>query len=165
MGRVVAEGEPLWLDEDRAWALALLEVEADSCPECHQPWVKPPTQERVRLHRPPRPLPRLRHVREDGTGPPGQEQGRPDGLHVHVERDKTGVNRGHPYRHRPAARGHQQYTRGMRQAADSTSRLAGAGAAVGTAMVTGFAIAAASAAKFDKALSNVRAVTGRHRRR
>lgn len=51
------------------------------------------------------------------------------------------------------------YTRGMRQAADSTSRLAGAGAAVGTAMVTGFAIAAASAAKFDKALSNVRAVT------
>ncbi|WP_020141129.1 phage tail tape measure protein [Streptomyces sp. 351MFTsu5.1] len=52
-----------------------------------------------------------------------------------------------------------QYTRGMRQAADSTSRLAGAGAAVGTAMVTGFAIAAAAAARFDKALSNVRAVT------
>lgn len=52
------------------------------------------------------------------------------------------------------------YTRGMRSAASSTSRLAGAGAAVGTAMVTGFAIAAASAAKFDKALSNVRAVTG-----
>lgn len=53
-----------------------------------------------------------------------------------------------------------QYTRGMRQAADNTSRLAGAGAAVGTAMITGFAVAAASAAKFDKALSNVRAVTG-----
>ncbi len=53
-----------------------------------------------------------------------------------------------------------QYTRGMRQAADNTSRLAGAGAAVGTAMVAGFAVAAASAAKFDKALSNVRAVTG-----
>ncbi|MEW2161449.1 phage tail tape measure protein [Streptomyces sp. NPDC007084] len=52
------------------------------------------------------------------------------------------------------------YTRGMRTAARDTSRLAGAGAAVGTAMVTGFAIAAASAAKFDKALSNVRAVTG-----
>ena len=52
-----------------------------------------------------------------------------------------------------------QYTRGMRQAADSTSRLAGAGAAVGTAMLTGFAIAAASAAKFDKSMSNVRAVT------
>ncbi|MFF4536538.1 phage tail tape measure protein [Streptomyces aureus] len=52
------------------------------------------------------------------------------------------------------------YTRGMRTAARSTSQLAGAGAAVGTAMVAGFAVAAASAAKFDKALSNVRAVTG-----
>jgi TP901 family phage tail tape measure protein len=52
------------------------------------------------------------------------------------------------------------YTRGMRTAARSTSQLAGAGAAVGTAMITGFAVAAASAAKFDKALSNVRAVTG-----
>src|SRR5690348_11644252 len=47
----------------------------------------------------------------------------------------------------------------MRTAARSTSQLAGAGAAVGTAMVAGFAVAAASAAKFDKALSNVRAVT------
>jgi len=53
-----------------------------------------------------------------------------------------------------------QYTRGMRRAARDTSQLAGAGAAVGTAMVAGFAVAAASAAKFDKALSNVRAVTG-----
>ncbi|MFG3048142.1 hypothetical protein ACGFZR_24820 [Streptomyces sp. NPDC048241] len=38
MGRAVQEGEPLWLDEDRAWALALLTVEADSCPECRRPW-------------------------------------------------------------------------------------------------------------------------------
>jgi hypothetical protein len=54
-----------------------------------------------------------------------------------------------------------QYTRGMRQAADNTSPGSPApGAAVGTAMVTGFAIAAAAAAKFDKSLSNVRAVTG-----
>ncbi|MEU1496985.1 phage tail tape measure protein [Streptomyces sp. NPDC005732] len=52
------------------------------------------------------------------------------------------------------------YTRGMRAAARSTSQVAGAGAAIGTAMLTGFAVAAASAAKFDKALSNVRAVTG-----
>lgn len=28
----------MWLDEDRAWALALAEVEADQCPDCHQPW-------------------------------------------------------------------------------------------------------------------------------
>ena len=38
MGRAVQPGEPLWLPEDRAWALALMEVEADSCPECRQPW-------------------------------------------------------------------------------------------------------------------------------
>ncbi|NUP23601.1 MAG: phage tail tape measure protein [Streptomyces sp.] len=52
------------------------------------------------------------------------------------------------------------YTRGMRQASDTTSRLANAGAAAGATMLAGFAVAAASAAKFDKALSNVRAVTG-----
>lgn len=52
------------------------------------------------------------------------------------------------------------YTRGMRTAADNTSKLAGLGAKVGTVMVTGFAVAAAAAAKFDKALSNVRAVSG-----
>jgi TP901 family phage tail tape measure protein len=52
------------------------------------------------------------------------------------------------------------YTRGMRTAARDTSKLAGAGAAVGAAMVAGFAVAAASAAKFDKSMSNVRAVTG-----
>lgn len=33
-----AVGEPLWLDEDRAWAMALMDVEADSCPDCRQPW-------------------------------------------------------------------------------------------------------------------------------
>jgi TP901 family phage tail tape measure protein len=48
----------------------------------------------------------------------------------------------------------------MRTASDTTSRLANAGAATGAAMLAGFAVAAAAAAKFDKALSNVRAVTG-----
>ncbi|MFE6785201.1 hypothetical protein ACFVFF_23380 [Streptomyces sp. NPDC057680] len=40
MGRAVAPGEPLWLDEDRAWALALAQVEQDSCPDCRQPWTE-----------------------------------------------------------------------------------------------------------------------------
>ncbi|MFH8752934.1 hypothetical protein ACH4GK_17935 [Streptomyces rimosus] len=31
-------GEPLWTEEDRAWALALAQVEADTCPDCGQPW-------------------------------------------------------------------------------------------------------------------------------
>ena len=52
------------------------------------------------------------------------------------------------------------YTRNMRQASDNTSRLANAGAAAGATMLAGFAVAAAAAARFDKALSNVRAVTG-----
>jgi TP901 family phage tail tape measure protein len=53
-----------------------------------------------------------------------------------------------------------QYTRSMRRAADDTSRMAGIGAKAGTALVAAFAVAAAAAAKFDKELSNVRAVTG-----
>ncbi|MFH9977949.1 phage tail tape measure protein [Streptomyces sp. NPDC017179] len=53
-----------------------------------------------------------------------------------------------------------QYTRGMRQAAHQTSTLAKVGAGVGTVLVGAFAVAAASAAKFDKEMSNVRAVTG-----
>lgn len=56
------------------------------------------------------------------------------------------------------------YTRSMRTAARSTSQMANAGAVVGTALVAGFAVAAASAAKFDKALSNVRAVSGASRK-
>ncbi|MFE7509756.1 phage tail tape measure protein [Streptomyces sp. NPDC057540] len=53
-----------------------------------------------------------------------------------------------------------RYTASMRTAARNTSQVANAGAVVGTALVAGFAIAAASAAKFDKELSNVRSVTG-----
>ena len=37
LGRVVAPGEPLWTDEDRGWAMALLEYEADICSWCGQP--------------------------------------------------------------------------------------------------------------------------------
>jgi predicted component of type VI protein secretion system len=37
LGRVVADGDPLWTDEDRDYALALLAVEADRCDGCgHQ---------------------------------------------------------------------------------------------------------------------------------
>lgn len=31
-------GEALWTEEDRAWALALAQVESDCCPDCKQPW-------------------------------------------------------------------------------------------------------------------------------
>lgn len=39
MGRPMpGPGEVLWTDEDRAWALALAEVERECCPDCGQPW-------------------------------------------------------------------------------------------------------------------------------
>lgn len=37
MGRVVEPGEAVWTAEDRAWAIALLEYEADLCSGCGQP--------------------------------------------------------------------------------------------------------------------------------
>ncbi|MFG2400776.1 hypothetical protein [Streptomyces lydicus] len=41
MGRPMpGPGEVLWTDEDRAWALALAEVERDCCPDCGQPWTE-----------------------------------------------------------------------------------------------------------------------------
>jgi hypothetical protein len=33
-------GEPLWTDQDRAWALALAQVEAEVCPDCRRPWAE-----------------------------------------------------------------------------------------------------------------------------
>lgn len=37
LGRVVEPGEPLWLDEDRDYALALHWLEAETCSGCGQP--------------------------------------------------------------------------------------------------------------------------------
>lgn len=37
LGRVPVPGEALWTAEDRAWAIALLEHEADACSGCGQP--------------------------------------------------------------------------------------------------------------------------------
>ena len=33
----MGEGEPLWLEDDRAWAIALLQVEAETCRGCGHP--------------------------------------------------------------------------------------------------------------------------------
>lgn len=37
MGRVVGPGESLWTDDDRTWAVALLEEEAEQCGGCGSP--------------------------------------------------------------------------------------------------------------------------------
>ena len=86
MGRVVADGEPMWLPEDRYWALALAEVEADSCPECGQPWSEatdPKNEERytaqlVRCHACTASAQRVRAHQD--------KKGSADGLHVHIEK-------------------------------------------------------------------------------
>jgi len=92
MGRVVAAGEPLWLAEDRAWAQALLEVEADACPECGQPWAEATdlanefkyTAELVRCHSCTASAKRVRAYQDkNGDASTG-------GLHVHVRKTTTG---------------------------------------------------------------------------
>jgi hypothetical protein len=37
LGRVVSPGEALWTDDDRSWAVALLEEEAEQCGGCGSP--------------------------------------------------------------------------------------------------------------------------------
>ncbi|MGR7002816.1 hypothetical protein ACU686_40540 [Yinghuangia aomiensis] len=37
LGRTPEPGEPLWLADDRTWAYALLEVEAEECKGCGHP--------------------------------------------------------------------------------------------------------------------------------
>lgn len=37
LGRIPEPGESLWTDDDRAWAMALLSVEAEVCKGCGQP--------------------------------------------------------------------------------------------------------------------------------
>lgn len=52
MGRgMPGPGEPLWLPEDRAWARALLDVEAECCPGCGQPWEESAAPENEEAYR------------------------------------------------------------------------------------------------------------------
>lgn len=37
LGRVVKRGEPVWLDEDQSWAIALMQYEDEMCDGCGQP--------------------------------------------------------------------------------------------------------------------------------
>lgn len=86
MGRIVQEDEPLWLPEDRAWALALLHVEADACPQCHQPWSEATAKEAefgydttlIRCHACSASASAVKAYQDKG--------GHSEGLHVHLER-------------------------------------------------------------------------------
>lgn len=92
LGRVVAEGEPLFLDEDRAWAFALAEVEADTCPDCQQQWSEATDPENefsyraevIRCHACATSAKTVKARSDKGQSI--------DGLHVHLELEKR--NRG-----------------------------------------------------------------------
>ncbi|MDX2731177.1 hypothetical protein [Streptomyces sp. PA03-2a] len=76
----------MWTEEDRAWALALAEVEADTCPDCGEPWseVTDPKNEfayeanLVMCHACATSAKKVR-AHQDGHGSA-------DGLHVHIEK-------------------------------------------------------------------------------
>ena len=87
MGRVVREGEPLWLPEDRAWSLALLHVEADTCPQCHQPWGEATAREAEEGYR--AELVRCHACTASAQAVKAYQdrnKGSSEGLHVHLER-------------------------------------------------------------------------------
>lgn len=86
LGRVVGPGEPLWLAEDRAWALALLDVEADACPDCGQPWSEATDSASEFTYKA-----QLIKCHACGTSAKTvrahqDNNGNTDGLHVHIER-------------------------------------------------------------------------------
>jgi hypothetical protein len=90
LGRVVQEGEPLWLDEDRAWALALLELEKNACPECGQPWDVATSKdnefnfhaELIRCHACTTSAKAVKAYQD-------RNKGSAEGLHVHIEHRKS----------------------------------------------------------------------------
>ncbi|MBP2583037.1 hypothetical protein J3A78_003515 [Streptomyces sp. PvR006] len=94
LGRVVADGEPLWLDDDRAWALALLDVEANACPDCGQPWHEATDKDNEFAYR--AELIRCHACTTSATSVRAYQDknGSADGLHVHIERPRE-VSRGH----------------------------------------------------------------------
>lgn len=81
-------GEPLWLDDDRDWALALLDLEADACAGCGQPRSESMTREAefgyiaepIRCHA----CAALARATRDFAG--GETPGSSDGLNFTVRR-------------------------------------------------------------------------------
>ncbi|MGE7432756.1 hypothetical protein [Kitasatospora sp. NPDC001175] len=86
LGRAPGPGEPLWLPEDRWWALALLELEAGNCRDCGHPLAETTAAEHefgwdasvVRCHACAAGARRVGAMQEDGT--------RPEGLQVSIYR-------------------------------------------------------------------------------
>ncbi|MEW2161448.1 hypothetical protein AB0912_00325 [Streptomyces sp. NPDC007084] len=83
---MVAEGEPLWLPEDRAWAQALAEVEADCCPDCRQPWSEATSPDNEYAYKARLMLCHACATSAKTVKSHQDNNGSTDGLHVQIER-------------------------------------------------------------------------------
>lgn len=88
LGRVVAPGEPLFTEEDRAWALALAEVEADTCPDCGQPWSEATDPKNEEQYKAELILCHACAMSAKTVRAYQDNKGSADGLHVHLEHRK-----------------------------------------------------------------------------
>jgi len=93
LGRVVQQGEPLWLPEDRAWALALLEVEADACPDCGQPWSQATAPENEFAYKADLLMCHACATSAKTVRAHQDKRGSTDGLHVHLIKRPTNDGR------------------------------------------------------------------------
>lgn len=93
-GRPVAEGEPLWLETDRALALALAAIEADACPGCGQPRTESMQPHAAYAYK-------AAALRCHGCAAIRTETARiddPAGIYMHVKRKKREADRGNTHR-------------------------------------------------------------------
>lgn len=88
LGRVVAPGEAVWTGEDRAWALALAEVEADSCPECGERWSESTDAANEFTYRAELVMCHACATSAKTVRAHQDSRGSTDGLHVHIQRNK-----------------------------------------------------------------------------
>ncbi|MFE7398854.1 hypothetical protein [Streptomyces sp. NPDC057557] len=89
LGRVVAPGEAAWTEEDRAWALALAEVEADTCPDCGEPWSEATDQKNEFEYKADLVMCHACATSAKTVRAHQDNKGSTDGLHVHLERRKS----------------------------------------------------------------------------
>ncbi|NUP23602.1 MAG: hypothetical protein HOZ81_47610 [Streptomyces sp.] len=89
LGRAVAPGEAAWTEEDRAWALALAEVEADTCPDCGQPWSESTDAANEFEYRAELIMCHACATSAKTVRAHQDRNGSADGLHVHLEHRKT----------------------------------------------------------------------------
>lgn len=88
LGRAVAPGEPWFTEEDRAWAEALTEIEADTCPGCGEQWSESSAPENEFEYTASLVICHACGTAAKTTKAHQDNNGTVDGLHVHVQHRK-----------------------------------------------------------------------------